>query len=174
MLYSVNYNHWGKPKLWYGVPEDHREKFEKAAKQKNFLLFKKDPNILLDINTMIYPGYLKQQNVKVYKTLQMPGEYILTFPGSYHAGFSTGINIGEAVNFVSRSWFDYGFKCQEIYRVTREKIPVLPIDWLIIENILNIDQAKLEPETKLKLRDSYLKILKEERYHRDFIEKKIR
>ena len=58
MLYSVNYNHWGKPKLWYGVPEEHRERFEKAAKQKNFLLFKKDPNILLDINTMIYPGYL--------------------------------------------------------------------------------------------------------------------
>ena len=111
MLYSINYSHWGKPKLWFGVPEDHRERFEKAAKEKNFLLFKKDPNILLDINTMIYPGYLKQQNVKVYKTLQMPGEYILTFPGAYHAGFSTGINVGEAVNFVSRSWFDFGFKC---------------------------------------------------------------
>jgi hypothetical protein len=49
--------------------------------------------------------------VKVYKTLQMPGEYILTFPGSYHAGFSMGMNIGEAVNFVSKSWFDYGIKC---------------------------------------------------------------
>lgn len=65
MLYSVNYNHWGKPKLWYGVPEDHRERFEKAARQKNFLLFKKDPNILHDINTMIYPGYLQQQKVSL-------------------------------------------------------------------------------------------------------------
>lgn len=111
MLYSINYNHWGKAKLWYGVPEDHREKFEKAARQKNFLLFKKDPNILLDINTMIDPVYLQQQKVKVYKTLQMPGEFIMTFPGAYHAGFSTGINVGEAVNFVTRSWFDYGFKC---------------------------------------------------------------
>lgn len=97
----------------------------------------------------------------------MPGEYILTFPGSYHAGFSTGINIGEAVNFVSRSWFDYGFKCQEIYRGTREKIPVLPIDWLIIENILNIDHARLEPETKIKLRDSFAHILKDERFNRE-------
>ena len=22
MLFSLNYNHWGKPKLWYGVSED--------------------------------------------------------------------------------------------------------------------------------------------------------
>ena len=138
------------------------------------MLFKKDPNILLDINTMIDPYYLKQQKVKVYKTLQMPGEYILTFPGAYHGGFSTGINIGEAVNFVSRTWFDYGFKCQEIYRGTREKIPVLPIDWLIIENILNIDHARLEPETKIKLRDSFARIVKEERFNRDQIEKKMR
>jgi hypothetical protein len=126
---------------------------------------------LLDINTMIYPGYLHQQKVKVYKTLQMPGEYILTFPGSYHAGFSTGINIGEAVNFVSRSWFDFGFKCQEIYRKTREKIPVLPIDWLIIENIMNVGRAKLDYETKVKLRESFAQILKEERSSREQVER---
>lgn len=69
----------------------------------------------------------------------MPGEYILTFPGAYHAGFSTGLNIGEAVNFVTKSWFDYGLKCQEIYRKSREKIPVFPIDWLLVENIQNLD-----------------------------------
>jgi hypothetical protein len=101
----------------------------------------------------------------------MPGEYILTFPGSYHAGFSTGVNIGEAVNFVSRSWFDFGFKCQEIYRRTREKIPVLPIDWLIIENILNLGKAVLDHETILKLREAFAKVLKEERHARDQVER---
>jgi hypothetical protein len=35
----------------------------------------------------------------------------MTFPGAYHAGFSTGLNIGEAVNFVTKDWFDFGFKC---------------------------------------------------------------
>lgn len=72
MLYSINYkysffllnilillySHWGKPKLWYGVPETNREKFEKAVKSKIALLFKKDPNILMDIVTMISPAYL--------------------------------------------------------------------------------------------------------------------
>ena len=58
MLYSINYGHWGAPKQWYAVPEYDREKFEKAVKQKVSLLFKKDPNILLDIVTMISPAYL--------------------------------------------------------------------------------------------------------------------
>lgn len=65
MLYSINYNHWGKPKLWYCIPEDHRERFEKACKSKIALLFKKDPNILLDIITMISPAYLQQQKVSL-------------------------------------------------------------------------------------------------------------
>jgi histone demethylase JARID1 len=64
MLYSINYSHWGKPKLWYTVPADNREKFEKAVKSKVALLFKKDPNILMDIITMISPAYLVSQKVK--------------------------------------------------------------------------------------------------------------
>jgi len=60
MLYSINYSHWGKPKLWYTVPEDSREKFEKAVKSKIALVFKKDPNILMDIVTMVSPAYLVQ------------------------------------------------------------------------------------------------------------------
>ena len=104
----------------------------------------------------------------------MPGEYILTFPGSYHAGFSTGINIGEAVNFVSRSWFPFGFKCQEIYRKTREKIPVLPIDWLIIENIVNIGRTRLDWETKIRLREAFARIVREERASREQLERTLR
>lgn len=60
MLYSINYSHWGKPKQWYCIPVSDREKFEKAVKQKVSLLFKKDPNILMDIVTMISPAYLTQ------------------------------------------------------------------------------------------------------------------
>ena len=61
-------------------------------------------------------------------------------PGSYHAGFSTGLNIGEAVNFATKSWLDYGIKCQEIYRKTREQVSVFPVEWLVCENILKMDE----------------------------------
>lgn len=63
MLYSINYSHYGKPKLWYAVPYFDKQKFEKAVKSKIALLFKKDPNILLDIITMISPAYLASQKV---------------------------------------------------------------------------------------------------------------
>ena len=32
MLPSINYSHYGKPKLWYGVPENNREKFDRVVK----------------------------------------------------------------------------------------------------------------------------------------------
>jgi len=100
----------------------------------------------------------------------MPGEFILTFPGAYHAGFSTGLNIGEAVNFVSKSWFDYGLKCQEIYRKSREKIPVFPIDWLLVENISNLDKIDVDLETKIRMRDLFKKMLREEKKAREWLE----
>ena len=63
MLYSINYSHWGKPKQWYCIPEDHRKRFERVVKTKLSQLYKEDPNFLLDIITMVSPGFLISQNV---------------------------------------------------------------------------------------------------------------
>ena len=68
---------------------------------------------------------------------------IVTFPGAYHSGFSTGLNIGEAVNFATQSWCEYGLKCQQIYRASRERIPIFPIEWVMIENIKEIERVDL-------------------------------
>ena len=172
MLYSINYSHWGKPKLWYGVPLADREKFEKVAKSKVALLFKEDPNILMDIVTMIKPTHFANSGVRVRKTLQMPGEYIMTFPGSYHAGFSTGLNIGEACNFMSKSWLKHGVACQDIYRKTREKIGVFPMEWIVTQNILAIDKTGLDLETKRALVEEFKIMLRNEKGYRQDMEEK--
>ena len=37
--------------------------------------------------------------VRVSRVVQSPGEFVVTFPRGYHAGFSNGFCIGEAANF---------------------------------------------------------------------------
>ncbi len=49
---------------------------------------------------MLNPLEIKNAGIKIYKTYQRPGDYICTFFKAYHAGFSQGFNVGEAVNFV--------------------------------------------------------------------------
>ncbi|KAG4908772.1 hypothetical protein JHK87_054888 [Glycine soja] len=40
--------------------------------------------------TMFPPNVMLQHDVAVYKAVQKPGEFIITFPRAYHAGFSHG------------------------------------------------------------------------------------
>ena len=46
--------------------------------------------------------------MEVCRAVQNPGEYIVTFPCSYHSGFSNGFCVGEAVNFGIGNWFKHG------------------------------------------------------------------
>lgn len=102
-LYSINYNHFGAPKLWYGVPGtvQHAEGLERVFKSYLSLKMRDVPDLLHHITTMFSPRLLEAENVPVYKLVQHPGEYVVTFPRSFHGGFSLGPNVGEAVNFAT-------------------------------------------------------------------------
>ena len=47
-------------------------------------------NMLIGKTTMFSPSILVDQCVPVYKAVQRPGEFVITFPRAYHAGFSHG------------------------------------------------------------------------------------
>lgn len=59
-------------------------------------------------NTIFSPGLLVARGIPVTRIEQAAGEYVITFPRSYHAGFSHGINLGEAVNFAMTEWYEFG------------------------------------------------------------------
>ena len=42
--------------------------------------------------------------VQVVRTDQCAGEFVVTFPRAYHAGFNQGFNFAEAVNFSLSDW----------------------------------------------------------------------
>lgn len=102
--YSINYLHWGEPKTWYGVPGNKAEAFENTMKKAAPELFQSQPDLLHQLVTIMNPNILMAAGVPVYRTDQHAGEFIITFPRAYHAGFNQGYNFAEAVNFAPADW----------------------------------------------------------------------
>ena len=49
--------------------------------------------------------------LQIVRTNQHAGEFVVTFPRSYHAGFNQGYNFAEAVNFCPADWVRARYEC---------------------------------------------------------------
>ncbi|XP_019053494.1 PREDICTED: lysine-specific demethylase JMJ15 isoform X2 [Nelumbo nucifera] len=114
-LYSLNYLHWGDPKVWYGVPGSHASQLEEAMKKHLPDLFEEQPYLLNELVTQLSPSVLKSEGVPVYRAVQNSGEFVLTFARAYHAGFNCGFNCAEAVNVAPVDWLPLGQSAVELY-----------------------------------------------------------
>ncbi|KAG5516020.1 hypothetical protein RHGRI_036910 [Rhododendron griersonianum] len=123
-LYSLNYLHWGDPKIWYGVPGSHACELENAMKKHLPDLFKEQPDLLRELVTQLSPSILKDEGVPVYRVVQHSGEFVLTFPRAYHSGFNCGFNCAEAVNVAPIDWLEHGQTAVELYSQQRRKTSV--------------------------------------------------
>ncbi|XP_013414674.1 lysine-specific demethylase 5A-like isoform X2 [Lingula anatina] len=114
--YSLNYMHWGEPKTWYGVPGVEAERLEEVMRQKAPELFESQPDLLHHLVTIMNPNILMQHDVPISRVNQHAGEFVITFPRAYHAGFNQGYNFAEAVNFCPADWLPWGRAAIEHYR----------------------------------------------------------
>lgn len=106
--YSANFQHFGATKTWYGVPGFDAAKFEAAMKARVPDLFESQPDLLDQLTTLLPPEHLMKAGVNVYAVDQRAGEFVVTFPQAYHAGFNHGFNFNEAVNFAPSDWEPFG------------------------------------------------------------------
>ncbi|KAJ7126421.1 jumonji superfamily protein [Mycena crocata] len=147
--YSINFMHWGETKTWYGVPGADAEKFEAAIKCEAPDLFQAQPDLLFQLVTLMNPKRVTDAGVRVSACNQRAGEFVITCPKSYHAGFNHGFNFNEAVNFALPDWLAYGRECVQRYREHR-KLPVFSHDELLI----TITQQSQSIKTAIWLIDS--------------------
>lgn len=165
--YSINYLHWGEPKTWYGVPGSCAEQFEETMKQAAPELFSSQPDLLHQLVTIMNPNILMNNRVPVFRTDQHAGEFVITFPRAYHAGFNQGYNFAEAVNFAPADWLKMGRECVNHYSMLR-RFCVFSHDELVCKMALEpakltfgiatacyIDMAEMV-DTEKKLRKSLL------------------
>lgn len=152
-LYSINYHHCGASKTWYGIPGHAALKFEKVVKEHvyNQDILSMDGedgafDVLLGKTTLFPPSILLEHDVPVFKAVQKPGEFIITFPRAYHAGFSHGFNCGEAVNFAVGEWFPLGAVASHRYALLN-RVPLLPHEELLCKEAMLL-------HTSLELEDS--------------------
>ncbi|KAL6911768.1 hypothetical protein ACP4OV_000573 [Aristida adscensionis] len=140
-LYSINYHHCGASKTWYGVPGNAASDFEKVVREHVYdheILSGEGENAAFDVllgkTTIFPPNILLHHCVPVYRAVQRPGEFVVTFPRAYHSGFSHGFNCGEAVNFAMDEWFPLGAIASQRYALLK-RIPVLPYEELLCKEI---------------------------------------
>ncbi len=60
---------------------------------------------------MISPHFLQSHNIPVVKVTQYPGEFIINYPGAYHAGFNHG---GYTIVFAQRLVWPGSFRAHQM------------------------------------------------------------
>lgn len=140
-LYSINYLHAGEPKQWFGIAGDRAPQFEAVIQELAPELFEEQPDLLLQLVTILSPARLVRHGVPVTRLTQHAGEFVVTFPAAYHAGFNLGFNCAEAVNFAPPNWIPYGALCRSMYKRMR-RAPVFSFQRLLV------DVARSEPSVR--------------------------
>lgn len=129
--YSINYQHFGDTKTWYGVPGSDAYKLEDALRKAAPDLFEQSPDLLFQLVTMMSPDKLQKEGVNVYAVDQRANEFVITYPKAYHSGFNQGFNLNEAVNFALPDWIELDLECVRRYQQFH-RFPVFSHDELVV------------------------------------------
>lgn len=68
------------------------------------------PNTLVQHQGMLLPAV---PSLIARVLISVPvGEFVITYPRGYHAGFNVGFNCAESVNFALDNWIELGRRAQ--------------------------------------------------------------
>ncbi|ODN80679.1 hypothetical protein L202_02853 [Cryptococcus amylolentus CBS 6039] len=107
-LFSINYIHFGAPKFWYAIPQQQAERFERVLQAYFPEESRACDQFLRHKSFAVSPYRLAKEGLHVNMLQHNQGEFVITYPRGYHAGFNMGFNCAESVNFALESWVELG------------------------------------------------------------------
>ncbi|KAM4641068.1 lysine-specific demethylase 4A [Discoglossus pictus] len=156
-LYSINYLHFGEPKSWYTIPPEHGKRLERLAKGFFPGSAQSCEAFLRHKMTLISPFILRKYGIPFDKITQEAGEFMITFPYGYHAGFNHGFNCAESTNFATLRWIEYGKQAvlcscrKDMVKISMEVFvkkfqPERYKQWKVGKDVTQIDHTLPTPE----------------------------
>ncbi|KAG9119721.1 hypothetical protein FRC07_005109 [Ceratobasidium sp. 392] len=157
-LYSINYIHWGAPKYWYAIPSARAHAFEQVMSKHFPTEANECTQFMRHKSYLASPAILAEGDCRPNTLVQHQGEFVITYPRGYHAGFNVGFNCAESVNFALESWIEIGRRAQ-VCKCVGDSVH-LDVDAILEEKRLReleedydplniIDQPPFYPSTSL-------------------------
>jgi JmjC domain, hydroxylase len=115
------------------------------------------PQFLRHKSFLASPTTLAQSSCRPNILVQQAGEFVITFPRGYHAGFNLGFNCAESVNFALESWLELGRKAKACECVSDRYVPVyahfgvVMVDHFYRSNSVRIDVDQLLQDRETEL-----------------------
>ncbi|XP_041708266.2 protein Jumonji-like isoform X1 [Coregonus clupeaformis] len=117
----IDYLHTGADCIWYCIPAEEKMKLDKVV--HTLLQANGTPGLeMLEKNIMISPEVLCRAGVKVHRTVQQSGQFVVCFPGAFVSKVCCGYSVSETVHFATPQWLNTGYqaakelKCRRIER----------------------------------------------------------
>ncbi|XP_053322822.1 protein Jumonji [Spea bombifrons] len=105
----IDYLHTGADCIWYCIPAEEESKLDKVV--HTLLQANGTPGLqMLESNVMISPEVLSKEGIKVHRTVQQSGQFVVCFPGSFVSKVCCGYSVSETVHFATTQWTSMGFK----------------------------------------------------------------
>ncbi|XP_060726886.1 protein Jumonji isoform X1 [Tachysurus vachellii] len=118
----IDYLHTGADCIWYCIPADEMSKLDKVV--HTLLQANGTPGLeMLEKNIMISPEVLRREGVKVHRTVQKSGEFVVCFPGTFVSKVCCGYSVSETVHFATAEWMKLGYEAAKDLKRRRIEEP---------------------------------------------------
>ncbi|XP_058610254.1 protein Jumonji isoform X1 [Onychostoma macrolepis] len=105
----IDYLHTGADCIWYSIPAEEKTKLDKVV--HTLLQANGTPGLeMLEKNVMISPEVLCREGIKVHRTVQQSGQFVVVFPGAFVSRVCCGYSVSETVHFATPQWMNLGYE----------------------------------------------------------------